>query len=151
MLLSMPACVYLVVSDSLRPHGLYPPRLLCPWDSLGQDPGMGCHALLQGIFLTQEWNPYLLHCRQILYRATREAVLVYSLCIIRQGRTREPPRFSDVETEAPETCTSVTQGALGRDDRDASCPHRGAPPMTEGTVGKLSRPQRQLLVAWAEF
>ena len=28
---------------------------------------MGCHALLQGIFLTQGWNPGLLHCRQILY------------------------------------------------------------------------------------
>ena len=28
---------------------------------------MGCHALLQGIFLTQGLNPGLLHCRQILY------------------------------------------------------------------------------------
>ena len=28
---------------------------------------MGFHALLQGIFLTQESNPSLLHCRQILY------------------------------------------------------------------------------------
>ena len=30
----------------------------------GKDP---CHSLLQGIFLTQELNPSLLHCRQILY------------------------------------------------------------------------------------
>ena len=29
---------------------------------------MGCHFLCQGIFLTQESNPSLLHCRQILYR-----------------------------------------------------------------------------------
>ena len=29
---------------------------------------MGCHFLLQGIFLTQGLNPCLLHCRQILYQ-----------------------------------------------------------------------------------
>ena len=27
----------------------------------GKNTGMGCHALLQGLFLTQEWNPYLMH------------------------------------------------------------------------------------------
>ena len=43
-----------VMSDSLRPHGLYPPRLLCSWDSPGKNTGMGCHALLQGIFPTLE-------------------------------------------------------------------------------------------------
>ena len=29
--------------------------------------GVDCHSLLQGIFLTQESNLHLLHCRQILY------------------------------------------------------------------------------------
>ena len=29
-----------------------PARLLCPWDSPGKHTGVGCHALLQGIFLT---------------------------------------------------------------------------------------------------
>ena len=43
------------------------PRLLCPWDSPGKNPGVGCHFLLQGIFPSQWWNPRLLHCRQILY------------------------------------------------------------------------------------
>ena len=33
-----------------------PPRLLCPWDSPGKNTGVDCHALLQGIFLTQGWN-----------------------------------------------------------------------------------------------
>ena len=33
---------------------------LCPWDSSGKNTGMGCHFLLQGIFLTQELNPHLL-------------------------------------------------------------------------------------------
>ena len=37
-----------VVPDSLRPHGLQPTRLLCPWDFPGKDTGMGCHFLLQG-------------------------------------------------------------------------------------------------------
>ena len=34
-------------------------RLLCPWDSPGKNTGMGCHFLLQGIFLTQGSNPHL--------------------------------------------------------------------------------------------
>ena len=33
--------------------------LLCPWDPPGKNSGMGCHALLQGIFLTQGLNPPL--------------------------------------------------------------------------------------------
>ena len=57
-----------VVPDSLRPHGLQPTRLLCPWDSPGKNTGVGRHFLLQGIFPTQGLNPRLLHCRQILYR-----------------------------------------------------------------------------------
>ena len=43
------------------PHGLQPTRLLCPWDSPGKNAGMGCHFLLQGIFLIQGLNSYLLH------------------------------------------------------------------------------------------
>ena len=50
-----------VVSDSLQAHGLYPTRLLCPWDFPGKNIGGCCHFLLQGIFLTQGSNPCLLH------------------------------------------------------------------------------------------
>ena len=90
----------LVMSDSFRPYGLQPTRATVPWVaksqtqlkrlsmpadmhawtaarhaplSLGffrQEYWSGCHFLLQGIFLTQGLNPYLLcllHCRQILY------------------------------------------------------------------------------------
>ena len=53
------------MSDSLQPHGLY--RLCCPWGLAGKNTGVGCHSLLQGIFLNQGSNPSLLHCRQILY------------------------------------------------------------------------------------
>ena len=52
-----------VVSDSLWPHGLY-----SPWNSPGQNTGVGSLALLEGIFPTQGLNPGLPHCRGILYQ-----------------------------------------------------------------------------------
>ena len=55
------------MSDSLQPHGLWPARLLCPWDSPGKNTGVDCHSLLQKIFPTSGLNLGLLHCRQILY------------------------------------------------------------------------------------
>ena len=61
--------VALAMSDSLWPREPQPTRLLCPWDFPSKNTGMGFHALLQGIFLTQGLNPrllHLLHCRQIL-------------------------------------------------------------------------------------
>ena len=39
-------CVASVVSDSVRPHGLQPTRLLRPWDFPGKSTGVGCHCLL---------------------------------------------------------------------------------------------------------
>ena len=51
------------MSNSLRPHGQY-----SPWNSPGQNTGVGSLSLLQGIFLIQELNQGLLHCRQILYQ-----------------------------------------------------------------------------------
>ena len=48
------------MSDSPQPHGLQPTRLLRPWDFPGKSTGVGCHLLLQGIFLTQRWKPHLL-------------------------------------------------------------------------------------------
>ena len=57
-----------VMSDSLRPHGLY-----SPWNSPGQNTGVGSHSLLQGIFPTQGSNPGLPHCRQwILYQLSHK-------------------------------------------------------------------------------
>ena len=46
---------------TLRPHGLQPTRLLCPWVFLGKNTRVGCHFLLQGIFPTQGSNPGLPH------------------------------------------------------------------------------------------
>ena len=41
-------------------------------DSPGKNTGVGCHALLQGIFPTQGSNPGLSHCRQILYHLNHQ-------------------------------------------------------------------------------
>ena len=56
-----------VLSDSLQPQGLY-----SPWNSPGQNTGMGSLSLLQGILPTQGLNPGLLHCRQILYQLSQQ-------------------------------------------------------------------------------
>ena len=42
-------------------------KFLCPWNFPGKNTGVGCHFLLQRIFLNQGWNSGLLHCRQMLY------------------------------------------------------------------------------------
>ena len=60
------------MSDSLRPYGLQPCRLLCPGNSPGKNTGVGSHSLLQGIFLTQGSNLNLLPCRQILYHLSHQ-------------------------------------------------------------------------------
>ena len=60
-----------VVSDSLWPHGLY-----SPWNSLGQNTGVGSLSLLQGIFPTQGSNPGLPHCRWILYQLSHKGSLI---------------------------------------------------------------------------
>ena len=59
----MCACMFShsVASDSLQPLGQYPTSLLCSWNFLGKNIGVGCHFLLQGIFPTQRSN-LLLFC-----------------------------------------------------------------------------------------
>ena len=47
-----------VVSNSQRPHGLQPTRLLRPWDFPGKSTGVGCHCLLQWMFTAAKtWEP----------------------------------------------------------------------------------------------
>ena len=50
-----------VMSDCLRPHGLY-----SPWNSPGRHTGAVILSLLQGIFPTQGLSSGLLNCRRIL-------------------------------------------------------------------------------------
>ena len=66
-------CVCVCVSrsvtfNSLWPHGLQPPDSSAHGDSPGKNTGVGCHALLQGIFPTQGLNPGLPHCKWIPYQ-----------------------------------------------------------------------------------
>ena len=99
-----------VVFDSAT-YGLQParsppgPRL---WDFLDKNTKVGCHALLQETFSTQELNLGLLHCRQILYhRATRkdpQVPAIYcqiKLRIIKYGRSQnqERPNLSGLSWE----------------------------------------------------
>ena len=49
-----------------------PPGFTVHGDSPDKNTGVGCHALLQGIFPTQGWNPGLPHCRRILYQLSHQ-------------------------------------------------------------------------------
>ena len=62
-----------VVTNSLRPHGLY-----SPWNSPGQNTAVGGLSLLQGIFPTQGSHPGLLRCRQILYQLSHQGSPSYT-------------------------------------------------------------------------
>ena len=59
---------------TLRPHGLSPARLLCSWDSTGQNTGVGSHSLLRGIFPIQGSNPGLPLFRQILNQLRHQGI-----------------------------------------------------------------------------
>ena len=58
------------VSDFFWPHGIYN-----PWNTPGQNTGVGSLSLLQGIFPMQGLNPGLPHCRQILYQLSHKEAL----------------------------------------------------------------------------
>ena len=61
-----------VVSDSLWPVDCSSPGSPVHVASPGKNTGVGCHAILQGIFPTQGLNPGLPHCRWILYHLSHE-------------------------------------------------------------------------------
>ena len=54
------------------PMDCSPPGSFVHGDSPGKNTGVGCHALLQGIFPTQGLNPGLLHCGQLLYHLSHK-------------------------------------------------------------------------------
>ena len=64
-----------IMSNSLWPHGLY-----SPWNSLGQNTGVGSLSLLQGIFPTQESNPGLPCYRLILYQLSHKGSQKFNIC-----------------------------------------------------------------------
>ena len=79
------------MSDSLQLHGLY-----SPWNSPGQNTGVGGLSLLQWIFPTQESNQGLLHCRRILYQLSYQGSPVAALdmsCVLRSKFFLYPSLF----------------------------------------------------------
>ena len=67
----------------------YSPRLLCPWNSPGENTGVDMHSLIQGIFPTQRFSLGLLHCRQILYYLNHEGRPNF---LSGQGKTEQSSR-----------------------------------------------------------
>ena len=85
--LSHDDCCHLVTTSCptlLRPHGLYPTRLLCPWDFPGKNTGLGCHFLLQGIFLIQILNSRLQNWQvdslPLRHKGGRPMIVIGSVC-----------------------------------------------------------------------
>ena len=79
--LSVILCVLRLVTQLCptlcNPVDCSPPGSSVHGDSPGKNTGVGCHALLQEIFLTKGWNPGLPHSRWILYRLSH--ILIHSL------------------------------------------------------------------------
>ena len=85
------AVLCLVVSDSCDPVDCSPPGSSVVGDSPGKNTGVGCHALLQGVFPIQGSNPGLLHCRQILYHLSPQGspgVLEWVACPFSRGASQ---------------------------------------------------------------
>ena len=88
-----------------------PPGSFVRGDSLGKNTGVGCHALLQGIFPTQGSNSGLPHCRWILYRlSTREALRLIRGEFCHHG---EPSLGAGFPARAPRTGCSLWSGEVG--------------------------------------
>ena len=87
------------MSDSLQPHGLY-----SPWNSLGQNTGVGSLSLLQGTFPTQGLNPDLLPWGQILYHLSHQGSIKmemrYFSCF--------PWHYRRILNELPFKCTALS-------------------------------------------
>ena len=88
-------------SDSLQPYGMQSTRLLCSWDSPGKNIEAGCHALLQGIFLTQGWNLCLLHQQ------------AGSLPLVPPGKPKRLAQFSSITQSCPALCNPMDYSMPG--------------------------------------
>ena len=86
------------MSDSLRPHALY-----SPWNSLGQNIGVGSLSLLQGIFPIQGSNPGLPHSKTILYQLSHRG----------SPRILEWVAKSQTKNQEAWVCCDTTANTLG--------------------------------------
>ena len=86
-----------------------PPDASVHGDSPGKNTGVGCHALLQGIFPTQGSNPGLPHCRWILY------------CLSHQGSPCCPEEEPEAQ-RAPLEASVTKQGMLSDSSSSLKAP-----------------------------
>ena len=101
-----------VVFDSLRPHGL-----CSPWNSPGQNIGVGSRSLLQGIFPNQRSNPGLPQCKQILYQLSHQEsprILEWVACPFSRGSSQPRDRTQISHTAGRFFTSWVTRKALGK-------------------------------------
>ena len=75
------------------PMDCSPPGSSCPWYSPCKNTGVGCHFLLQGLFLIQGLNLGLLHCRQILYRLCHQGSGVITRSSLQEEEESATPRL----------------------------------------------------------
>ena len=101
-----------------NPMDCRPPGSSVHGDSPGKNNGVGCHALLQGIFLTQGLNPGLPHCRQIFqplshqgspFQAVGNTLLQKVLAGMTQHRHCNR---SSMDSDLPSPVTVSTEGIL---------------------------------------
>ena len=115
----------------MRPHGLY-----SPWNSPGQNTGVGSRSLLQQTFLTQELNQGLWCCRQILYRlsylAPETSVTQESLNTFAGTAGREPCQPWGPRRLPGSPGLSASEYTWGKAPSRSS---RGAAPWTAPRVG----------------
>jgi len=71
-----------------------------PWNSPGQNTGVGNRFLLQGIFPTQGLNPGLLHCRQILYQLSHQGSLYIYIYTYIYTYTPTPTRIHTISSSS---------------------------------------------------
>ena len=76
-----------------------------------QECGMGCHSLLQGIFLTQGSNLGLLHCKQTLYHH-REAVASLVTQMVKNPHAMQETRVQSLDWEVPLEKRISTQSSI---------------------------------------
>ena len=126
-----------LVSDSLRPHGLY-----SPWNSPGQNTGVGSLSLLQGIFPTEGLNSGLPHCRQILYQLSHKGsprilewvAYPFSMDLPDSGIE---PEFPALQEDSLPTVRWLNNRIIRHHKGKGSCP-----------LPHQSRPLTQLIRSW---
>ena len=99
----------LVVSISCNPMDCSPPGSFVHGDSPGKNTGVGCHALPQGTFPTQESNRVLLHCRRILYRLSHQGsprILEWVAYLFSRGSS-QPRNWTRISCVAGRSFTSL--------------------------------------------